>query len=159
MAANKSYRVVNIEILTSPCRKCSEAICNRTTCAKLIAFQARCDQELPSYGVCDFDDEFSSPVKSSFSSGCTEDETPDLAADAAETENEVAGKPERKPKAEPKAKRKPVQNFEPKPEPKPEPEPVAAEPLIPVDMTIEQIFPPARMAQLANTQFTQLSLF
>lgn len=153
MSANKSYRVVNIEILTSPCRKCSEAICNRTTCGQLIAFQARCDQELPSYGVCDFDDEFSSPVKSSFTSNHLEDEAPAPDADAAETEAPVAEKRAPNRKAKQKVKPEPVQQA------KAEPEPAAAEPLIPVDMTLDQIFPPARMAQLTKTQFTQLSLF
>ncbi|WP_224962756.1 hypothetical protein [Geomonas subterranea] len=157
MAANKNYRVVNYEILTSPCRKCSEAICDRDKCAMLIAFRARCDQELPSYGVCDFSDELPSPVKFNFPKEAEYEEEAPAAQAEEESESPVVEKPQRK-KAQ---KQKPEPKAKPTPAPKPEPkaEPVAAEPLIPADMTLEQIFPPARMAQLAPQKLTQLSLF
>jgi len=156
-AANKQYRVVNIEILTSPCRKCSEAICNRSSCEKLIAFQSRCDQELPSYGVCNCEgDELPSPVKSNFTNDILEGEAPAPTVDSTEEYEATFDKSEPTPKKE--RKRKPVV-LETKPQPETKPEPAAAEPLIPVDMTLEQIFPPARMAQLAPQKFTQLSLF
>lgn len=158
MDANKSYRVVKMEILTSPCRGCTD-VCNRETCERLTAFQARCDQELPSYGVCDFSDEISSPVKFNFAKESEhEDVAPTAQADE-ESESPVVEKPQRqkKQKTEPKAKPTPI----PKPARKPEPkeEPVAAEPLIPADMKLDQIFPPARMAKLGLGKLTQLSLF
>lgn len=54
-----NYRVVNIPILTSPCRKCSEGgyICiGATNCQKLKDFGKACDQEFTGYGVSTPDD-------------------------------------------------------------------------------------------------------
>jgi len=48
------YRVVEIPKLVSPCRNCKEEICNRISCAHLIAFNMKCDHEVVvGYGVAD----------------------------------------------------------------------------------------------------------
>jgi len=49
-----NYRVVNIPILTSPCRKCSEggfACPVSNNCQKLKDFGKACDEQVTGYGV------------------------------------------------------------------------------------------------------------
>lgn len=122
------YRVVEIPILQSPCRKCAENICSRSNCSKLVEFNRLCDQEVIGYGVCDFGEELPAPVKFNYSNEPVYD-----AEDTAPTAKAAD----------------PVQP--------PSIEPAAANTLIPEDMTLEQVFPPERMAQFGTS--TQLSLF
>lgn len=45
------YTVVNIPILTSPCRNCADEGCIQSRCQKLKNFNAECDRECTGYGV------------------------------------------------------------------------------------------------------------
>lgn len=120
------YRVVEIPILQSPCRKCTENICDRANCSILVAFNKRCDHEAITYGVCDPTEDVPSPLN--------------FDKNEAETENIVPPT---------------AQAVSPAPESTVKPAP--ARTAFPEDMTLEQFFPPARMAQLAKP--VQLSLF
>lgn len=135
MLASK-YRVVEVPILQSPCRKCTENICSRSNCSKLVEFNKRCDEEVTGYGVCDFSDELPAPVKFNYSKEMAYEEE-DLAPAA------KAAEPAPTPVVEPE----PTLTVEPAP----------ATTLFPADMTLEQFFPPARMAQFGKP--IQLSLF
>lgn len=56
--AKKLYRVVEIPVLTSPCRGCEQSgngYC-RLRCALLAAFQKKCDSEVTGYGISDVED-------------------------------------------------------------------------------------------------------
>lgn len=148
---SKNYRVVNIEILTSPCRKCSEAICNRTACEKLAAFQLRCDQELPSYGVCNFEeDELSTSEKVNINQLLEYEEDGPVEEEAEFVESSVIEKTEPKQKPVPKAKSKPVRELEQKTTPAP------VKPVI-SDIPREQVIPVAALQ--APQKLVQLSLF
>lgn len=153
MGSNTKYRVVPMTTLVSPCRGCREGLCEyRDICPPLAAFSGECDQEFSGYGVCDVNiyGEQSAP---SVMKRIEKDADEEIRVSEEKT---TAAAPIHPPVAEPAPPKFMIlagKAIHTAPTAAPEPETT----LIPADMTLDQIFPKKRMAQLAMS--SQMSLF
>lgn len=155
MGSNTKYRVVPMTTLVSPCRGCREGICEyRDICPALAAFSGECDQEFSGYGVCDvniYGEQSAPSVMKKIEKDADEEIRVSEETTTAATEPIYPLAAEKT--APPRFMILAGKAIHSAPT-------VALEPeasLIPADMTLDQIFPPERMAQLAKP--VQMSLF